>query len=138
MEVMLTRLTALVLVVPYQFFLFVDATKVKWTAASDNSNDPAATAPRSQKYWDTHGIKRPDYAKTDAELALERGDPITSFSMIWVLLVVAAVSWVVYQQYQKRSGERLDGSSGLFKRHLTPEEARNARLARFDEAMKAD
>lgn len=113
--------------------------QVKWTAASANSNDPAATAPRSQQYWDKHGIKRPDYAKTDAELAMERGDSTTSFSMIWVFLVVAAVVWVLHQQYQTRGGERLDGSRGLFKtRYLTPEEARNARLARFDEAMKAD
>ncbi len=133
------RLTTLLFVIPYQFLLFADATQVKWTAASGNSNDPAATAPRSQKYWDTHGIKRPDYAKTDAELAMERGDSITSFSMMWVLLVVAILAWVMYQRYHTRGGDRLDGSGGLFKtRYLSPEEARNARLARFDEAMKAD
>jgi hypothetical protein len=61
------------------------ATEVKWTASSSSTTaaaaldangkrpkETAATAPRSQKYWDEHNIERPDYAKTDAELAQEK------------------------------------------------------------------
>jgi hypothetical protein len=38
------------------------ATNVKWTAGDTNGH-AAATAPRSQKYWNDHNIERPDYAK---------------------------------------------------------------------------
>jgi hypothetical protein len=55
-------------------------TQIKWTAASNTAasekNDPARTAPKSQRYWDEHQIPRPDYAKTDAEIAAERMDRI--------------------------------------------------------------
>jgi hypothetical protein len=61
----------------------VQGTNIKWTAGDgtaatardhrrDNGKEDARTAPRSQRYWDEHGIERPDYAKTDAELASER------------------------------------------------------------------
>lgn len=137
----------------------IQGTEIKWTAGS-TKNDPAATAPRSQKYWDEHGIKRPDYAKTDAELAAERrqngnggADESTtrgsssSLAMAvfkWMILIVAAGMGIIGYQQQHRiggDGVRLDESisSLLFKRHqLTPEEARNARLARFDDSMQAE
>ncbi|KAL7465908.1 hypothetical protein ACHAXS_006211 [Conticribra weissflogii] len=54
---------------------YVSASQVKWTQNNNISPEHRAAhnAPRSQKYWDQHGIERPDYAKTDAELAAERG-----------------------------------------------------------------
>jgi hypothetical protein len=53
--------------------LFVGATKVTWKGNEDvpPEHADAHNAPRSQRYWDEHGIKRPDYAKTDAEIAAE-------------------------------------------------------------------
>ncbi|KAL3815705.1 hypothetical protein ACHAXA_004885 [Cyclostephanos tholiformis] len=54
--------------------LFVEATKVAWRGNENilPEHEDAHNAPRSQRYWDEHGIKRPDYAKTDAEIAAER------------------------------------------------------------------
>ena len=150
-------LSLLLLVVAF-VLQFVHGTNIKWTAGNSASkNDPAATAPRSQKYWDEHGIKRPDYAKTDAELASERrqnasggAEESGSGSLVltvfkWMVFIVAGgVGILGYQQQHRIGGEggtRLDGSSSsfLFKRHqLTPEEARNARLARFDDSMQVD
>ena len=37
-----------------------------------SDHEAAHNAPRSQKYWDEHGIERPDYAMTDAELIAKR------------------------------------------------------------------
>ena len=50
------------------------ATQVKWQPNNNikPENEAAHNAPRSQKYWDENNIKRPDYAKTDAEIAAER------------------------------------------------------------------
>jgi hypothetical protein len=59
---------------PSSYVLVVQATKVTWTG-NDNilpEQMAAHNAPRSQKYWDEHGIERPDYAKTDKEIAAER------------------------------------------------------------------
>ena len=47
-----------------------------WTPGKDDPKNAAHTAPRSQKYWDDHGIERPDYAKTDAEIAQEKGEVV--------------------------------------------------------------
>lgn len=140
---MLKKLTILLLVVCCQFHCVQATTQVKWTAGnSKHKDDPAATAPRSQKYWDENNIKRPDYAKTDYELGVERGGGIansaSSFSPFWILLIVVAAAFVGYQKWQNQAGERLDGGGSVFKRHLTAEETRNARLARFDENMKAE
>lgn len=50
------------------------ATQVKWQPNNNikPENEAAHNAPRSQKYWTENNIKRPDYAKTDAEIAAER------------------------------------------------------------------
>jgi len=50
------------------------ATQVKWQPNNNvKQEDQAAhNAPRSQKYWDENNIKRPDYAKTDKEIAAEQ------------------------------------------------------------------
>lgn len=53
-------------------FLVQSTTNVKWTANQDPNAPLAAKVPRSQKYWDDNNIERPDYAKTDAEIAAER------------------------------------------------------------------
>merc|ERR1719375_2386456 len=49
---------------------------VKWTPNTNVREEDRAAhdAPRSQRYWDKHGIERPEYAKTDAEAARERRD----------------------------------------------------------------
>jgi hypothetical protein len=49
-----------------------ECTNVKWTANNDPNAPIASKVPRSQKYWDENNIERPDYAKTDAEIAEER------------------------------------------------------------------
>jgi len=54
--------------------LIVEATKVQWQG-NDNvppHHEAAHNAPRSQKYWDEHGIERPEYAMTDAEIRAKR------------------------------------------------------------------
>lgn len=49
-----------------------ECTNVKWIG-NNNPNSPLASrVPRSQKYWDENNIERPDYAKTDAEIAAEK------------------------------------------------------------------
>ena len=48
------------------------ATNIKFHENPDNKNLDAVRAPRSQKYWDKHNIKRPDYAKSDQEILVER------------------------------------------------------------------
>jgi hypothetical protein len=85
----------------------VDGTQVKWSSNDNVSHKDRAAhdAPRSQKYWDEHGIERPDYAKTDAEIAAERrqkGDNKwqkwlgTCLIMFYVIFGVLAVSTIVY------------------------------------------
>jgi hypothetical protein len=115
------------------------ATEVKWTASTTTAaaldangqrlKETAATAPRSQKYWDEHNIERPDYAKTDAELAHEKyerrkGDQSTTNGgshknnkikqVFLLLLMVGALGYfvprVVQQQYFP--GSRLGSASG--------------------------
>lgn len=148
----MTKSRQLLLLVVLTTLPVVQATQVKWFGNNNNNKDPAATAPRSQRYWDQHNIQRPDYAKTDAELAAERGDELSSSTMgLWILvgLVVAGVVGTkVYQDRQASGGGvRLEGgtsssSSTLFpksrNRELSMVEQREARLARFDADMKAD
>lgn len=85
----------------------VDGTQVKWSSNENVSQKDRAAhdAPRSQKYWDEHGIERPDYAKTDAEIAAERRQKGDNKGQKWlgmclivvyVLFGVLAVSTVVY------------------------------------------
>jgi hypothetical protein len=44
-------------------------TDITWHANVEDAgtNDPAKTAPKSQRYWDENNIEKPDYAYTDAE-----------------------------------------------------------------------
>jgi hypothetical protein len=114
---------------------------VKWQAATDGSSNPAHTAPRSQRYWDEHGIERPDYGKTDAELAVENNDGTTSWSLAGIFFLVCSLVgivaglWVRQGQHLPSPGTRL-GSTELQQHWVDAldreEKARQARLARFE------
>ena len=148
------------------FLLLCRATSIKWTPADetknrDNKANAAATAPKSQRYWDEHGIERPDYAKTDAEVARERAaqykDGIKSATetlggKLIIGMTIVALSYL----YLVRGGKivafwdkgsfRLGGSSNQGRsgyassfassQTASREEARNARLARFDKKQE--
>ena len=107
---------------------------MKWIPGAQDDNDAAATAPKSQKYWDEHNIKRPDYAKTDAEIAMDRGGS-SSLVIIWIPILLFVVGFVGYQIYVNRGGHRL-GSTHFRLRRETEEEARRARLARFENSTR--
>jgi hypothetical protein len=130
------------------------ATQVKWQAATGDSSHPAHTAPRSQRYWDKHGIERPDYGKTDSELAGESDGKPWSWAGIFFLVssVVGIVAGLWVRQGVQASGTRLGseqqllhstsekmlnwilGSSQGTKNHAIDrdEKARQARLAHFE------
>jgi len=138
--------------------------RVTWTPNRDvDPNNRAHTAPRSQKYWDEHGIERPEYAKNDYEVDAERrareGDGDSVFIQnLFLSFLLAAVPWIGYTAFMNRAdltrmlcnitgkrggGHRLGdfrplgqpASSGSSSR--VSDEARSARLARFD-ATKTD
>lgn len=105
------------------------ATHVKWTGAQYDPKDRAATAPRSQKYWDKHKIKRPEYAKTDAEVRAERGESsIGTNTSIWMVIAACCLGYAALRVYQT-TGNRLGG--GQIQR-LSGDEERRARLERFE------
>ena len=57
------------------------STTIKWTpgiSGALDGHETAATAPRSQKYWDENNIERPDYAKTDTEILQEQQRKLTA------------------------------------------------------------
>ena len=150
-------------------FTLAGATDVQWQANNDVAPEhkDAHTAPRSQKYWDEHNIKRPDYAKTDAEIRAERrekGDGGGGWGWTFVVLlalipfVAGAAAWygfvtgdweaitnnpvgrLVTRIMEKAgaSGHTL-GSSATPSRGGDSEEAkRAARLARFDQRDTLD
>lgn len=97
----------------------VHATDIKWIGNTNSKGSAAAEAPRSQRYWDANGIKRPDYAKTDAELAAERGGASSS-NVFWfgLLLLGGAVAYMEYVRRYVRipdsgdSGYVLGGGGG--------------------------
>lgn len=132
-------------------FLFVllsvattDATEIKWTPGTNDNGNKAAAAPRSQNYWDEHGIERPDYAKTDAEIAKEKGESTTGKPFVWILATFAFVGFVVWYHDPTliKSGSRLGGQHSVLDRFsrqtLTGDEARKARLARFEQATNSN
>jgi len=131
------KLCSLVLLL---FSTFSTATNIKWHQTKVDPKDPAQNAPKSQKYWDEHNIERPDYAKTDAEVAAERGqtaalDPF-SIVLLLVLAGVAGFAWK-FADGGFAGGTRL-GSTGRVYRN--EEDARKARLAHFEQkfAMKEE
>jgi hypothetical protein len=110
---------------------FAEGTDVKWVEGDHDANNKAHTAPKSQKYWDEHKIDRPDYAKTDAEIAQEQGGSSGS-TMKWIVLLAILVA-VGYYLHLGMQGQKLGGSSNMFRR-ASEEEARQARLAKFERA----
>ena len=120
-------------------------TKIKWTWGDNDSGSDAARAPRSQRYWDTHGIQRPDYAKTDDEVAAERGDNTPSSlgatmqCLLLFALALIGVTFFYFRNAQGGGGARLGSTGGWskFPLHLggseedVREKARKARLERF-------
>mmetsp|Transcript_9838 Transcript_9838/g.26851 ORF Transcript_9838/g.26851 Transcript_9838/m.26851 type:complete len:192 (-) Transcript_9838:1148-1723(-) len=139
-----------------------EATDIRWTPGS-GSRDEAATAPKSQKYWDENNIERPDYAKTDAEIAAERGSSslgLVAFYLV-VLFAVCVVLFYAMDQWRLKygHGNRL-GVSGQDQQSpfmawlsklassipttatatatsRSSEAERNARLSRFDQSTRA-
>jgi hypothetical protein len=88
------------------------ATEVKWQAATETAGDPshpAHTAPRSQRYWDKHGIERPDYAKNDAELAAENFDGKT-WSLASICFLVSSLVGIVAGLWVIQVGQPLHSS----------------------------
>ena len=138
------------------------ATNIKFTQNKDIAPDhiDAHTAPRSQKYWDEHNIKRPDYAKTDAELRAERGDEsngrflgifvlvsifmfllamVTFYARVtgdWNTILNNPVGSLIYGCIKRIgdniSGHKLGTNAGRSAVATDDEARRNARLARFD------
>lgn len=134
--------------------LVVRGTEIRWTRNNHDRDIPAHTAPRSQRYWDKHKIPRPDYAKTDAEIAAERGLPSQSWgtggALLIPLLVIFVGSFAIIRYRfigslytgtgQHPLGNSLGSSnsesSSVFalgqRPILSTEEIRLARMARFD------
>lgn len=87
-------------------------TEVKWQAATETAGDPshpAHTAPRSQQYWDKHGIERPDYAKNDAELAAENVDG-KPWSWASIFFLVSSLVGIVAGLWVRQIGQPLQAS----------------------------
>ena len=140
--------------------LSASATNVKFIENKNIAPEhiDAHTAPRSQKYWDEHNIKRPDYAKTDAELRAERGGA-SNGGLLGTVMIVSIVMFILVTLYVrvtgdwdtilnnpvgsfvygcvKRIGDNVSGQKlGSNTERSTvandDEARRNARLARFD------
>jgi hypothetical protein len=79
----------------------VEATKVQWQGNDNVHHEAAHNAPRSQKYWDEHGIERPEYAMTDAEIIAKRrqqdgsGRRRRRLGLYCMLLIVAAIIFAI-------------------------------------------
>ncbi|GMH88708.1 hypothetical protein TL16_g11233 [Triparma laevis f. inornata] len=123
----MTSLTFLLLLLLLTL-LSVTSTDIKFTPG-DNSGE-AARAPRSQKYWDAHNIKKPEYAKTDAEVWAEKlatlSDFFSDFLSPKLLIGCIGLFCVVgYERYKSNNKGRLGGDS-------TGVDERGARLKRFE------
>lgn len=100
-----------------------EATDVTWTEGENDPKNRAHTAPKSQKYWDEHGIERPDYAKTDAEIAQERGSGGGGSAIKWFILVFILVG-AGYYFYLQMGGHKLGGSHAGWFHRTSDEEAK--------------
>jgi len=155
---LLVRVTMLLAAAFVSFFVLsggASATRISWHAAQDpdpsTAADPtdAKTAPRSQRYWDEHGVVRPDYAKTDEELWAERraaqsGDTATirPWTVALAVGLVGGMAAGLYALHVVRTtnsstasklgsgpgGALLVGTGGV----SADERARLARLAKFE------
>ena len=120
---------------------------IKWTP-NDNNENEAATAPRSQKYWDEHNVKRPDYAKTDWEIAQEKMKDDPNSVRLLILLSIVGLTLLFFSIFIKSNQHayRLGTTTQDTKKNrkmpfqdnkLTSQEAlRQARIEMFEKAMK--
>jgi hypothetical protein len=138
------RLLLLILLSLYSTSM-VHGTDIKWT--STQNDDAAANAPKSQKYWDENNIKRPDYAKTDAEVWAERGGRRGRSPLPAALFIMAGIG-VGYVYYKDKPQELqqlkdqvehtvIQPLRSWFATATAPKprdaaEIRNARLSRFE------
>jgi len=124
------------------------AAGVKWTPNTNVRDEDRAAheAPRSQRYWDKHDIQRPEYAKTDAEVARERRERGETAGLLggdlMIFVLLCAIATAVYAkvtgnsifngiaEFAGMTGQRL--GSAHHSRGLSDEERRKARLARFE------
>ena len=144
------------------------ATQVKWQPNNNvkPENQAAHNAPRSQKYWNENNIKRPDYAKTDAEVYAERAENggsgggslfgiflKVSIGIVLLAIVYARITGDWNSILNNPVGSYIDcinwlleligmkgnrlGSSSTEEQTMSSIEARRlARLARFDSPKK--
>jgi len=142
---------------------------VEWTAGPEQQKqqlqkgrETAATAPRSQRYWDEHNIERPDYAKTDYELARDRlkeklkgsqqkrqqeelssKNGLSFESKIGLFALLALLVYELYsvtmigkslEELERERGHVLGNADGSTSEssEVTVEDSRKARLARFE------
>jgi hypothetical protein len=119
---------------------------VKWWSG-DNSGEHAS-APRSQKYWNEHGLNdnKPNYAKTDSEVLAETWGKWAKLKglsnqlgatvlKIIVVLLTLAVGASFVTSHNKSNGTTLGGGGGpkdLRSIEEIREQERSARLARFE------
>ena len=143
----------LLLLLSYIFDL-LECTEIKWeSAAKEGETDRAKIAPKSQRYWDEHNIERPDYAKTDAEVAAEAGQGIgLLIPLIGVLLVTFLLFVAHFLKYGREfgTGQQLgsnDSPNPLARLFSFPsatetespeERARQARLEHFEKTHAKD
>jgi hypothetical protein len=141
---LITMLRLLIVVLSF-YISMVHCMEIKWT--STKNDDEAANAPRSQKYWDEHNIKRPDYAKTDAEVWAERRGGKSRSPLPAALFIMAGVG-VGYVYYKDKPQELqqlkdqvehtvIQPLKSWFAATTAPKpndaaEIRNARLSRFE------
>ena len=133
---------------------------IKWTPnTSNNNNEDAATAPRSQKYWDEHNIERPDYAKTDWEIAQEKMKEDPNSVRLFIFMSIFGLTLLFFTVFSQSNQHayRLGGNHRTttttttrsnnptqtklkmpFQEHkLTSQEAlRQARIEMFERSMK--
>jgi len=112
----------------------VFCTDIKWHSG-DNSGR-AASAPRSQKYWDEHNIQRPDYAKTDAEVWAETmkvyTDAFHSLDPRIVLVTfIVIICAFFYLAYSMRPAATTSSAAQI-------EQARDARMKMYEAMKHAD
>ena len=148
-----SRVVALAII--YFSICSASGANVQWTSNENvkEEHKDAHYAPRSQKYWDEHNIERPDYAKTDAEIAAERGEHVIGSSNLLRYTLISAIAaclviifyvtnvWDCLLEMCGIRGHRL-GSSSVGNGSKVSE--KEARLKRFEnpktmlDNMKAD
>lgn len=134
----------LLLIMLSLYVSMVHAMDIKWT--STQKDDEAAKAPKSQKYWDEHNIKRPDYAKTDAEVRAERGggrgSPLPAALFIMAGIGVGYVYYKDKPQELQQLKDQVEHTviqplkswfaAATAPKPKDPADIRNARLSRFE------